>query len=278
MTTYPSGFTPPAIQSGYSQVLFDDFTETSLSSDLWALPAYSGESEAVTPGAFLANHLVLHGDSILNLQGYTDQAGIEADGNIPAGVGANNNWIAGAGVQTHSYGPNTRVLVAMRSDSVSGLTAIALCFGANNWPPEIDFVECNAPMTGFTASALYGSATPSRQQIQKSISGIALTNWMVFGVEWTPATITYYVQSTPSGALSVWNSFPNPDANPSDVHSLVQNMFIALQYQTGDPNIPAANPSLDAANPAQMQVDWIQISTANTEVDSGLSGFANWTP
>ena len=152
----------------------------------------------------------------------------------------------------------------MRADSIDGLTAIALTLGRSNWPPEIDFVECGYPMESFTVTAIYGAAI---DKVQKNTATdadltINLTDWIVFGVEWTNSTINYLIQATPSDPITVWQSIPNPDNNYSDPYSLVQNMFLALQLQTGDVGrspSPVDSPSITSSNPIKQQHDWVQI-------------------
>lgn len=257
---YPSGFAPPPVPGGMTLSLFDDFTGTALDPTKFD-GAYDGVSHAVYDGCFLATHLVMHGDSILNLQGYQDPAGCAANTNYPAGLAASVlNW-AGAGVETTGTGwlPGTRILTAVRSDSLAGLTAIGLTIGKLNWPPELDWLECNAPMTGFTATAIYGSGISKEQYASPTLD---LTHWIVLGVQWTASTIEYLIQTTPTGPLTVWKSFANPDNNYSDVNSLVQPMKACLQFQTGDPlQSPVNSPGITSANPIQQEHDWIQICT-----------------
>ena len=266
----PSGFARPSVPGGMTEALWDDFLGTSLDSAYWGgnAYAYNGVSHAFTDGVFLSSHLVTLGDSILNLYGYQDPAGCAADTSLPSGLAASVlNW-AGAGIQTIAaidWKPGTRILTAMRCDSLDGLTAIALLFGRTHWPPEIDFVECGAPMTRFTTSALYGAG---RSKVQKdTLTDGSLTfdlsaGWVVFGVEWTSSTIDYLVQLTPSGPLTVWKSITNPDNNTADPYSLVQKMFLALQLQTGDRGAspsPVNSPGITSSTPIKQQHDWVQV-------------------
>jgi hypothetical protein len=252
-STYPSGLTPPAIPEGYELSFFDDFLGTSLNTSNWDV--WSGTSHAVSDGYWLPSHVVVGHDgvqdSILHLQAYQDTAS-------GSGNAGNLYWTCGGigWAGQNEYPPGVIINVAMKQAPYANLTAIAILIGANNWPPEIDFVESGTgsgtTIDGFTATAHYGSGN---SQVQYSAPSNSMTAWGMWGIIWTPPTISYTYNNV------VWKEFTNPDQNYSDVYSLVQNMTMGLQYQTGD--IGSAYPPNDgtvtASNPMEMQVDWIQI-------------------
>jgi len=263
---YPSGFTPPAVASGMSLIFFDDFLGSSLDTN-WGSPGNQYGAGVNAEGALWAPwHGVVSG-SCLNLCAYQDTSLIGQWGVTTAQSNAVLNWVAAeTGTSPNiPLGIGTRILVAMRADSLPGLTAIALVTGLDNWPPEIDFVECNAPMTNFYVTDHYGSGN-SQSYYGTSDNGLSinLTEWLVWGVEWTTATINYLVQLTPAGPLTVWKSIPNPA--PTGSNSFANPMFLSLQYQTNDaiynsgtPQYPVNSPSITAANPMRQQHDWVQI-------------------
>lgn len=265
----PSGFTPPPVPTGATLKIFDDFTATTINNTIWGS---AGQAVNAEGGIWLSSHRVLT-PSVVNLQAYQDPSGIAASGNakiIAAGPTV-DNWVAAqfGTLSSEPFLPGTRVLLAMRADSLPGLTALALMTGINTWPPEIDFVEINAPLTLNSATLHYGSAPPNPPGFYPYYQvACDLTKWGVWGVEWTDTTINFLVQTTPTGPLTVWKSVPNPDANTSDTHSFAQAMKLEMQYQTNDalynsgtPAYPANSPLITSASPMQMQIDWIQICT-----------------
>jgi len=266
---YPSGFAPPAVPGGMTLALFDDFLGSATNPAVWYPPFNGINGEGAI---WLGSHQVV-ANSVLSLQGYQDPTGVATA--IAAGADFTDAQASAilywCESETQTVGPlaqlpvGTRVLTAMRSDTLAGLTAIALMFGHANWPPEIDFVEANAPMTAFQATIHY-TASNTQEDVTTTGEGLTfnLNNWAIWGVQWTATTIDFLVQLTPNGSLVVWGSIPNPDNNVSDPNSLVQPMFLSLQFQTNDsfgstPAFPPNSPDITAANPIQQQHDWVQI-------------------
>lgn len=258
----PSGLLPPAVPPGWVLAFFDDFTGTALNTSVWSV--WDGPPGG-TDGWWLPSHVKVS-RSVLHLQAYQDSAGISADPTWAAEgspvVTGGTDWVCGGvgWASGNSFPPNLIVNVAMKQAPYANLAAIAILIGASNWPPEIDFVESvnnTSTIVGFTATAHYGSGN---SQVQYSSAAVDMTQWGMWGVIWTPTTISYTYNNV------VWKSFTNPDQSSSDIYSLVQNMSMGLQYQTGDPGDPASDPSVTAANPMEMQVDWIQILVPGTGV------------
>lgn len=262
---YPSGFTPPPVPGGMTLKLFEDFVTTAYNG--------TGGSGVNAEGAvWLPNHVKATGNSILNLQAWQDTSALGQYGINSAAMANNNNWVtAQTGLNpSPAIGLNatTQILIAMRADSLPGLTALALTTGTTGWPPEIDIVEINAPMTTNSATLHYGSGPPSPPGFYPYYQvACDLTQWMIWGVLITPTTISFLKQVTPSGSLSTWATQSNPD--PSGANSFGQPEYLALQYQTwdaiyssGTPNYPVNRSDITSANPMQQQIDWVQICTS----------------
>lgn len=249
---YPSGFTPPAVPNGMTQLLFDDFLGTSLNTSLW--DPYSGAPGGTT-GWWRPDHITVgsYGStstpSVCNLNMYYD----------PSGSGT-NNWVGGGmGADGTEIVVGSEAYVAMRLDpyAAGGLVGIALLIGwLSNWPPEIDFFETYAwgsgPVGNGPATLHWGAAN---SQVTDSFTGVDLTIWHVWGVKWGTTTISYTLDGT------VWASRTNPDQSTSDSHSLVQPQVLSLQIQTGDSSVgyPPQDTSITAANPIKMQIDWASV-------------------
>jgi beta-glucanase (GH16 family) len=224
---------------------FDDFLGSSVDTGIWGV--YTG-TPGGTNGYWLPDHITV-GGSICNLNMYYDTAGGNPSGNY---------WVGG-GMGSWNYGAlpvGSTANVAMRLDpySAGNITGIALFFAYSGWPPEIDFFETpctsSGAVTSFTATSHYGSGN---SQIYKNISNIDVTQWHVWGCEWTSSTISYTLDG------SVWASLTNPDTNVSDPYSLVQQQIVSLQIQIGDPGTPATNTSITSSNPVRQQIDWVQV-------------------
>lgn len=238
----PSGFAPPtSAPSGYEIDFVEDFDGTTIPAPFNA--PYNGTSHAAQDGQWRTNHTVLT-PSILNFYAYPDPEG----GNL-----AQNYWVGGGISVNRSYSPGTRIQVCMRQDPYPDLSAICLLYGLANKEgvDEIDFVE-TSPTSKGPITEFYATAHSSKPQVQSlmNVPGIDVTDWHVWEVEWTESQIIYRVDG------AVWASIDNPDTSDA-WNSLLQPMFLALQFQTGDPNTPGPDATISAANPIKMQVDWV---------------------
>jgi hypothetical protein len=261
ITSGPSGFTHPSVPAGMTEVLFDDFTETTLNTKYWGGQGAGKNAE----GAFwLPSHVVLSG-SCLNLEGYPDTSLVGQWGVTASELAGVNNFVGGEQGTASGFplGPGTRILTAMRADMLPGFAYLCLVTALADHRSEGDFVEAMPPGTEFTATI-----HSSKPQISKQTNfTFNLTDWMVWGIQWTPSTIEFLVQLTPSSPLTVWWSEPNPDPTGT----WAESQFLSLQMQTNDsiygandPQFPAVNSSITASNPIRQQHDWVQICTGAT--------------
>jgi hypothetical protein len=256
---YPSGFTPPAVPSGYTLGAFDDFTSTSLN-PMWS-GAYNGQSGAAFPGIFLASHFVLTGDSWLRLEAYPDPANWSNSFGSTLAIAQSVNFWCGAGIQTGTRWPVGTIFTwATKWDTYPGMTPIVLTMG-NNWPPEQDLIEVGGITTkgqavpNYTASFLYASP---RQQHQLTVSNGAITDFSkthMYQAIWTASGTTL----TCDGHLVCTTTFDTSMTTGAGIFGLQNDQFIALQHQTGDWTNPAADGTITSANPIVQYFDWVQI-------------------
>lgn len=238
-----SGSTSPASISGESmpvgdlpgwrQIFTDDFNNSKLG-DNWG--AYSG-----TPGGDPNSHWeqshVAVTDSQLVLEGYQE------DGQwVTGGV---SNWPV-----TQTYG---KWELRVRADaSVNTTFHFLLWPQADQWPPEIDFLEnFGGSRTGASGFLHYvdSSASNGRGKTERTVTA-DFTQWQTVGVEWLPGKVTYTLNGAPWGTVTGDNV---PD----------QPMWMGLQAQASGcvAADQASNPSCadDGVTRADVQIDWVSI-------------------
>lgn len=249
----PSGLIVPPVAPGFVRS-FDDFETTTLGS-LWGKP-YKGRSGGAQPGFFLDTHTVLKGDSLLRLEAYQDPQGIvncwEYDPTIAASV---YDW-CGAGIASAGYFPvGTTFTWACKWDPYPGITAIVLSMG-KTWPPEQDFMECNAsergaPITKFTSSYHYDQAN---HQVQIAIANADFSQWHAWQAKWTETGTVVTLDGDVIGQVGFTSAMTE-----DPTYGLLAPQFLALQTQTGDPNNPPPDATVTAETPVTMYVDWVAI-------------------
>lgn len=235
--TYPSGLTPPPVPAGYTRGVFEDFLSVGIDYTVFGEPAYQGVSYSSQNGYYATSHAVQKGDSLLRLQMYPD----------PIGGGVANGWV-GAGIQTTQakmWPVGSIYTVATRSDYLAGATPIDLVMG-HVWPPEGDIDE------GGMAWFHWGQGNTHQQGFTIPTADDD-TGWHVWQLNLGSQTITASCDGV------IFGTMVNPDAGNPDPYGFSAPMFLGFNYQTGDPNNPAPDSSITAANPYEKQVDWFCI-------------------
>jgi hypothetical protein len=237
VSTNPSGVSMPAANAypGYTQVLADDFTGTSLNQTTWN-GFYTDLSQ---------NWLTTHGtvaNNEITMSEYKDSA--------------NNGVYTGTGLSTRTGWTSGMSFVRARTDGAAGVTMCIGMIGLNTWPPEIDFYE-DWPSTNtrqlFTDSIVWGApATWESTVIRKVNTSVDATQWHTYGVEWNPTTITLLVDGV------AWATVPNP--SPTGANSFSQPMKLFMQIETGD---VGAEPTSITPAVVNMNVDWATVYTPN---------------
>lgn len=243
----PSGVPMPGSNAypGYTQVLGDDFTGTSLNQTTW-----NGFYQDINQqyGPMLASHGSVT-NSEITMSDYVDSA---ANG---ASSGTNR---AGAGLSTRAGWTSGMVFVRARADGGTGVTMCIGMIGLKNWPPEIDFYEDGKNTSNirqlFQATVIYGVGVNMIWDINSSVDA---TQWHTYGVEWNATTISFLVDGVQ------WASMANPDPSTTDTYSLMQPMKLFMQIETLDWG--ANNVPVNSSTPAvvNMNVDWATVYTPN---------------
>lgn len=254
-TTSPSGFARPAVPAGMTETKWEGFAGDSLS----AL-GYTAGAGKNAEGAFWAPWHVTVENSIATIAGYPDTSLVGQWSVTQAELAAVNNYVAGQfGITSPliATAAKVRILVSMRADADPGFTSLALVTGTTG---EGDFDEQNSPLT-LNAGTIHWANWTEQEYAQNADN---LTAWTVMGIQWgvTPGQIDFLKQTTPTGPLTIWKSFPLPSS------TWAKGMYLALQLQTNDaiynsgtPTFPANNPNVTASNPIKQQHDWVQICT-----------------
>ena len=225
---------PPSANAypSFTPVLIDDFLGTNLSGG-WGLGFYNNPNN--TPyGPWLATHGSVAG-SVVQCSMYQDSS-LEGD-----------PW-TGTGLQTAPVVSNRGMVQVMaKMAGGKGVSCVLGMFGQSIWPPEIDFYEdttLNNTRTSMFSSVLYN---PGPTQNQYSLSGFDATQWNQWGLEWTPSTITQYLNGV------AWNSVANP--NPSGTNGFNNPMFLFMQIETND----GSNPDGTTPSVVNMDIDWVWL-------------------
>jgi beta-glucanase (GH16 family) len=213
--------TPPAHASALKWTLrfSDDFTGTKIGAD-WALYGWGGPNP---PKCWDPANVVVSGGQVdLKVKKITGCSGFSAAGMC----------LCPLSIQT--YG---KYEVRMKAEA--GASKITfLLWGANDWPPEIDFAEF--PSTGdgadrqhYTQTLHYGS---NNTQIHSS-NDADMTVWHTVGLEWSPGVINY----TLDGAVT------------DSVTSHVPSVPMWLGLQTSATKAPTS--TIDT------WIDWVHLYT-----------------
>ena len=139
-------------------------------------------------------------------------------------------------------------LVRLKGDYEPGLrmSNIALLWpnGNNIWPPEMDFFEDSGGDRSLYAATLHPGPDGDDCCIVRQYHKSAATQWHTYGIEWTPATITYTIDGKP------WGSVVNSDEISSPARWPSIGMNLDLQSQ----NLGSAQPSRPIET---MTVAWV---------------------
>jgi hypothetical protein len=237
VSTNPSGVSMPAANAypGYTQVLADDFTGTSLNQTTWN-GFYTDLSQ---------NWLTTHGtvaNNEITMSEYKDSA--------------NNGVYTGTGLSTRTGWTSGMSFVRARTDGAAGVTMCIGMIGLNTWPPEIDFYE-DWPSTNtrqlFTDSIVWGAPATWESTVTREVNtSVDATQWHTYGVKWNPTTITLLVDGV------AWATIPNP--SPTGAHGFDEPMKLFMQIETGD---VGAEPTSITPAVVNMNVDWATVYTPN---------------
>ncbi|HET9691968.1 MAG TPA: glycoside hydrolase family 16 protein [Acidimicrobiales bacterium] len=218
--------------SGWRLTTYDDFSGARLDRSIW-WGAYTGEPGGDPAAWWDPSHVATDDGLVLR----TSRA------MTPRG----ERWVSGGIGEVDSraqvYG---RYLVHMRTSPGLGISTVALLFPAAGWPPEIDFYEDGTTVsrTSTTATLHHGSANHLEQ---RTLSGIDLTRWHTFGVDWLPDQLRFTVDGRTWAVIT---------------GSAVPHVPMTLDLQTQALTCTGSQPVCpDRATPALVvaQVGWVAI-------------------
>jgi beta-glucanase (GH16 family) len=157
---------------------------------------------------------------------------------------------AGTGLTTRTGWTSGMAFVRARCDGGAGVSMVIGLIGLDTWPPEIDFYE-DWPSTNtrqlFTATVHYGA---DDTYISNTNTSVDATQWHIYGVDWNPTTITFFVDGAP------WASIPNP--SPTGANGFDQPMMLFMQIETKDAGSVVTSTTPPVVN---MNVDWATVYT-----------------
>ena len=210
---------------GYQQSYVNDFAGTSLPSG-WG--AFSGKPGSDPGAQWATNHVQVSG-GLLQLNTSQDSS-------------YNNEWVSGGLCQcghAQTYGA-----YFVRSKLTGpGPTQVELLWPTGSWPPEIDFNETYGATDSSMATVHYDA---NNDQSQQTVN-IDLTQWHTWGVIWTPTSITYTVDGSVWGSVTVPSEIPN------------QPMTLDIQQQTWCSSGWACPTATQSTH-----VDWVAEYTAGS--------------
>lgn len=184
----PSGMLPPSptALAGYTQTYVQNFNGTTLPPG-WDL--FTGKPGGDPGAQWAASHVVVD-DGMLQLNTWRDAV-------------YGDEWVSGGVCQCGQPATYGAFFVRSRVTGVGPNTVELLWPLARVWPPEVDFYE--------TSSADGGSATlhfnPKDYVDQRTIFA-DMTAWHTWGVIWTPTSVTYTLDGTIWGTVSVVQEIP----------------------------------------------------------------------
>jgi hypothetical protein len=227
----PSGVAMPVgNQSGWKQVLADNFNGTTLDSK-WQ--KYNGVVGGNLGGWWARSHTVVSGGELI-LKTYSDPPNCTNAAICPLF----NNEVSG-GIKSKLSLTYGKILVRVRTTPVADDTFLALLYPTSDIaPPEDDFVVDGGPANLTTIGAfLTDSLTANAAQ------------WHTLGVIWSPGEVQYTIDG------NVWATESNP--NVSNVP-----MNIVLQSQTDCEAAPGLTCTVPwAATEPNVDVDWVVAYT-----------------
>ena len=93
-------------------------------------------------------------------------------------------------------------LTCMRRDFTALGSRVSLCselWPVKGWPPEVDGYEDGGNPTSTSATNHYGA---DNEQAQHTLSGVDLTTWHVWGIEWSPGLVVVTCDGTTYGEFT----------------------------------------------------------------------------
>ncbi len=245
----PSGAKGPVPPAGYRLVWQDDFNGSALDASRW------GAQSGPRLGSFMTPAAVSVAGGILTLTTYTDASGHET------------GFLSSEGRFTTTYGYfEARIRFQDSPGEWCSFWLLSPDNGKPLWDPatagvEIDVVEHRVTDQGgwtalrdMVAVGLNWNGYAADRQIVNSVvnapgNAPVQGEWHTYGVLWTDAGYTYYVDGS-----AVWST-----SKAISKHS--QHLMLTCEVDDGGwaGNVPAGGYGTRATSSTRMQVDWVRV-------------------
>jgi beta-glucanase (GH16 family) len=216
----PHGTAPRGnLAGGWTQVFVDDFTKP-LNTSQWG--RYSGQPGGNPYGMWSPAHVnVDSARQAMRLRGYRVGGRF-----VTGGVMLN---------RPQTYG---KWLVRAAFNKGAGIEQVMLLWPTQGWPPELDFHEGAAD--GKTMATAHWGATNQQKHFFKTVE---MRRYHVYGLEWTPTSVTFTMDGKPFGRVT---------------GAAVPHQPMSLAIQT---HATRAVGAVSAAVPAEVTeyVDWVSV-------------------
>ncbi len=175
----------PAVDPAtWAPVLADDFNGTTVNTGVWQLfNAPTGQRHHVTRNVVEANGMV----SLKTIVNPTTHAWTTAG-------------MCACKATTQTYG---RYDMRMRLSSGDS-RAVALLWGANSWPPEMDFAEFGAGNRQQISQTVHYGTRAQNLMIHNFVT-VDMRQWHTVTLEWSPGRVQYYLDGRPTGTVTSRN-------------------------------------------------------------------------
>lgn len=138
--------------------------------------------------------------------------------------------------------------VRLKAPRGLGLTSFATLSAADAWPPRIDFVVVQGGEPDRNKSVVFYSDSGTRSETVPAATADYTADFHVFGVDWQPTAITFYVDGMEVGRAT--------RAAPT----INRKLRLEITNHVGGENRP--NPDAMTPFPSYMLVDWVRVYEA----------------
>lgn len=168
----PSGEPIPITMPGWGKrVFFDDFRGGAIDPNRWW--TWNGQPGGSSDSWWLASHVRHPNDSCLHLDTFWETQGPPRPMLVSGGVGCKS--------YIDTYG---LILARWKRDyAIPNVSDPFMLYPLKGWPPELDFFESGGENLS-TSGTNHWSPGNQSQQFHKT--GVDMTQWHTWGVEWTP--------------------------------------------------------------------------------------------
>ena len=249
-TTPPTcqGATPLGMSGNWNCTFDDEFSGTSLNTSLWQ-PQLTATS-AYTAGA---DCYVNNPNTISESGGYLNLSAVKVPANTPC-LGAykpiyQTGMVTTRSLFTQTYGA-FEVNAKVPSTTIQGIQEVFWLYPQNltygKWPAsgEIDFAQLFSKLPGYDVPDVHYNYSSSDSH-SYAICNMNQSQFNTYGVQWTPTTLTFYVNGVDC-ASDTWLNGPAPFNEP---------FMIALTEALG-PN--GNEPTSSTPFPDTTQIDWVR--------------------